>query len=144
MLRKRTIGAIGASALALGATLTLATPASAATAGMTCSAEGYYSTGNVNYTNSGTQHRISTYDWVIHGESGSTQNNVDVILYRDVSISPDPELNSFSTANAKNGYGSHGVNLSYPTSYNLYGWFNFIFDVNNGGDPRCDDETTRF
>ena len=42
----------------------------------------------MNYTNSGTQHRISSYDWVIHGVANSTKNN--------------------------------------------------------GNDPRCDDETTRF
>jgi hypothetical protein len=144
MLRKRPAVAIATSTLAVAATLVMATPASAATVGMKCSKFGYYATGNVNYTNSGSRHNIYSYDWVIHGESGSTKNDVAVTLYRD-KLGPDETLNGFASGREKNGYGVHGVSLSYPSSYKLYGSFYFVFDVNNiEPDPRCSGETTRF
>jgi hypothetical protein len=145
MLKKRTAGAIAAFSLAVAATLAMATPADAATAGMTCSKFGYYSTGNVNYTNSGSQHHIYSYDWVIHGQANSTQNDVSVTLHHVRTGIPDETLNGFASGRENNGYGAHAVNLSYPTSYSLYGTFLFVFDVNNiEPDPRCSDETTRF
>jgi hypothetical protein len=143
MLDKRTAGAIAAFVLTVAATLAMAAPASAATVGMKCSKLGYYSTGNVNYTNSGSRHNIYSYDWVIHGEANSTKNDVSVTLFRDV-VGPDEHLNGFSSGRENNGYGVHAVSLSYPTSYKLYGEFYFLFDVNNLPDPACSGETTRF
>ena len=144
MLKKRAAGAIAASSLAVAATLAMAAPADAATVGMRCDKFGYYSTGNVNYTNSGTRHNIYSYDWVIHGQANSTQNDVAVTLYRD-RTGPDETLHGFASGREKNGYGVTAVSLSYPTSYKLYGSFYFVFDVNNvEPDPRCSGETTRF
>jgi hypothetical protein len=145
MFKKRAAGAVAALGLAMATTLAMAAPADAATAGMTCSKLGYYATGNVNYTNSGSQHHISTYDWVIHGQANSTQNDVSVTLYHDRTGIPDETLNGFASGRERNGYGVHGVNLSYPTSYTLHGTFLFVFDINNiEPDPRCSGETTRF
>jgi hypothetical protein len=144
MLKRRITGALAASTLAVAATLAMtAAPANAATAGMRCDKLGYYATGNVNYTNSGTRHNIYSYDWVIHGEANTTQNNVNVTLYRDTA-GPDDELNGFASGREKNGYGLHATDVSYPQNYKLYGDFRFEFDINNIPDPVCSDETTRF
>jgi hypothetical protein len=142
MLHKRIIGAVTAL-LAVVATLAVAAPANARTVGMRCDKFGYYSTGNVNYTPSGSQDNIYSYDWVIHGEANSRQNDVSVTLYHVV-WGPDDALNGFASGTERNGYGAHGVNLSYPTSWALYGAFYFSFDVNNLPDPACGGETTQF
>jgi hypothetical protein len=91
-----------------------------------------------------TRHNIYSYDWVIHGQANSTQNDVAVTLSRD-RTGPDETLHGFASGREKNGYGVTAVSLSYPTSYKLYGSFSFVFDVNNvEPDPRCSGETTRF
>ncbi len=143
MLKNRTASEIAICTLAAGATVAVSAPASAATVGMRCSSEGHYATGNVNYTNSSTRHNLYSYDWDIHGQSGSTKNNVSVVLHRD-KVGPDEWLHGFASGRERNGYGAHAVDLSYPKSYKLYGSFTFVFDINNRDDPRCSKETTRF
>ncbi|TMR89057.1 hypothetical protein [Nonomuraea basaltis] len=53
---------------------------------------------------------------------------------------------TWSTGSAKNGTGSHDPSQTVQVSgsWNTYGRFHFIFDINNATDPDCHATTSRF
>ncbi|WP_329091628.1 hypothetical protein [Streptosporangium sp. NBC_01469] len=141
---KKLIGSAAVSMLAAASILASATGASAATASGSCSTSGLSATGRIEYTNSGSNHNVSSYTWTINGQSGSTANDVNGQVRHDRNNVPDERLHSFSTTNARNGNGSSGIGRSWPTSYALFGQFTFVFDRNNATDPSCTATTGRF
>lgn len=135
---KRIIGGIATTSLVVATTiLATTTAAHAASISGSCSVgNGWSASGGFNYTNSGTNHSVSSYFWNINGQSGSTQNDVYGEIRRD-QTGPDSSLWSFSTTNARNGSGSVGVNRTWPTNYALFAQTRIVFDRNNASDPSC-------
>ena len=113
-----------------------------------CTADGKSATGWVHYTwDSGlSKDKINKFTWQINGQSGSTKNDVIIELKRDVNNAPDTVHYTWSTGSAKNGSGSHSPSQTtrVPGSWNTYGRFHFIFDINNKPDPDCHAATSRF
>ncbi|MFI7705370.1 hypothetical protein [Nonomuraea sp. NPDC049480] len=147
MLKKIAKGVVLPSALAMAAIVSTAAAAHAASVSGACSTEGKSATGWVHYTHvsSSARDRIDKFTWQINGQSGSTKNDVILELKRDVTGS-DPVLYSWSTGSASNGAGTHvpSQSVSVPASYNTYGRFHFIFDINNASDPDCIATSNRF
>ena len=143
MLKKFAAVAAAVSAIAVGGIAGLASPASASVAGATCSKSGYHADGNVLYSTSGSQTYVSAYEWSIYGVPGSTQNDVSVVLRKDV-VGTDGTLHGYASGTEKYGYNYTDVRKYYAASLKLYGTFTFVFDVNNATDPVCSDETPRF
>ncbi|MDF5757916.1 hypothetical protein [Spongiactinospora sp. TRM90649] len=144
-MRKLITGAAGLSLIVSGALLATAPSANAASVRGSCSvSDGYSATGAINYTNSGSNHRVSHYSWTLRGQRGRTSNNVNAQVRKHRNNLPDQRVHSWSTGSARNGTGRAPINKTWPKSHTLFGQIQFIFDKNNAPDPRCTVHTPRF
>jgi hypothetical protein len=148
MLKKIARSTVLTSAVAIATLLGTASAAHAGDVSGACTSDGYSATGWVyyHYVSSVARDEIDKFTWQINGQSGSTLNDVIIELKRDVNNAPDTVHYTWSTRSAKNGSGSHdpSATVRVPGSYNTYGRFHFIFDINNQADPDCHATTSRF
>ncbi|MCG5219680.1 hypothetical protein [Streptosporangium sp. KLBMP 9127] len=148
MLNKFVRGTVVASGLAVAVLLGTAATAHAGNVQGACTKDGRSATGWVHYTyeSSLAKDKITKFTWDINGQSGSTLNDVILELKRDVNNGSDTVHYAYSTSSADNGNGSHTPSQTtrVSASWNAYGRFNFIFDINNEIDPSCVATTSRF
>lgn len=138
---------IGAAIIAFTAVSIAPAHALSVSGGCTAS-NGYSATGWVNfeYVPSASRDYITYFSWNINGQSGSTQNNVNIELKRDVTLGGDTTIYSWSTGSARNGSGSHTppTTVSVPLNWTVYANFRFTFDRNNLPDVACTARTSSF
>lgn len=148
MFKKIARSTVLTSAVVIATLLGTASAAYARDVSGACTADGKSATGWVHYhySSSIAKDVIDKFVWQINGQSGSTKNDVIIELKRDVNNAPDTVHYTWSTGSAKNGSGSHDPSQAVQVSgsWNTYGRFHFIFDINNATDPECHATTSRF
>lgn len=136
MNKTTAVRGLAVSAAAAALVLHTAGPASAAQVGGSCIVGDFSAAVYLNYHNSGSYHDVDSYSWIINGQKNSTKNNVHGKLRRVIPGGYE-QLHSFARDDVHNGGGERSVDGLYPNSYALYVTMEFIFDRNNGSDPRC-------
>lgn len=141
--------------LVAGATATalvgVAVPASAEAVSGSCSGGGFNGNATTFFTfvAAANANRVTSFQWMMqHPSSTASKNNTNIRHKEDRTLATDPTLFSYNSPdNLKIGtlYSiSPSTTVQLPTGRKQYTNFEFIFDNNNGADPKCTARTSTF